>query len=228
MKVATPILTKHVPVIEWPEDTIGTLVSRFPMDHADIQYGAKLNVRDFQQAIFVVNDQFADIFNPGLYTLTRESMPRLSVFLHWDEHPNDSFPADIYFIKTKYFIDQQWCVKGHDKLRKICGTFDIKIINARKVIQKLVASSTPEYFTDDARIQVERVVQTLLPDALKVERVVQTLLPDALKQSKIKSQEELHDSDVAAFIQESVNVEFNDYGLMIRNLVINIGKNIVA
>jgi membrane protease subunit (stomatin/prohibitin family) len=179
MRVSTPILTKHVSVIEWPEDAIGTLVYQFPREEADIQYGAKLNVRDFQQAIFLVNDQFADIFNPGLYTLTRESMPRLSVFLHWDESTNDSFPADVYFLKTKYFIDQAWRVKGPDKMGKICGTFDIKIINARKVIQKMIASSASAYLTDHAKNQVEKIVQRLLPDAIK--------------QSKIKSLEELQD-----------------------------------
>jgi membrane protease subunit (stomatin/prohibitin family) len=214
MRVSTPILTKHVSVIEWPEDAIGTLVYQFPRDEADIQYGAKLNVRDFQQAIFLVNDQFADIFNPGLYTLTRESMPRLSVFLHWDESTNDSFPADIYFIKTKYFIDQAWCVKRLDKIGKICGTFDIKIINARKVIQKMITSSASAYLTDHARNQVEKIVQRLLPDAIK--------------QSKIKSLEELQDSEIAAFIQESINVDFNDYGLMIRNFNIGANKNIAA
>jgi membrane protease subunit (stomatin/prohibitin family) len=214
MKIATPILTKHISAIEWPEDSIGTLAYRFEADDADIQYGAKLNVRDFQQAIFMVDNQFADIFNPGLYTLTRETMPRLSVFLHWNESSHESFDADVYFIKTKYFIDQPWSVQTHGKKGKVCGTFDIKIINARKVIQKIMASSSAAYSTADATALLENVVQRLLPDALK--------------QSKIKSQEELEELEVAAFIQESINAEFNDYGLMIRNLTIRINQSVAA
>jgi membrane protease subunit (stomatin/prohibitin family) len=169
-------------------------------------------VRDYQQAFFFVDKVIADIYNPGLYTLTRENMPRLSVFKHWNEKYHDPFSADIYFIKTKYFIEQPWSLKNTSDQRLIpamnfCGTYDVKIINARKLIQKMDGAES--FRTSQITELVQRMIHSMLPRM-------------GNKDKQIDESSAQDNIDLASIIQESVNIEFNNYGLLLRNLTIRI------
>ena len=67
------IKKQFIDVIHWTEETDGVLVSRYPMQDFEIQYGAQLTVRDSQLALFVDQGKVADVFVPGgPYTLTTQ------------------------------------------------------------------------------------------------------------------------------------------------------------
>ena len=66
-----------IDVIQWTEDGDGVLAVRYPMQDMEIQYGARLTVRESQLALFVNEGKIADQFGPGLYTL--EGLPQSSV-----------------------------------------------------------------------------------------------------------------------------------------------------
>ena len=61
---------QFIDVIQWTEPGEGILAYRYPMEDMEIQNGGQLTVRDSQMAIFVNEGQIADVFEPGLYTLT--------------------------------------------------------------------------------------------------------------------------------------------------------------
>jgi membrane protease subunit (stomatin/prohibitin family) len=69
------IKKQFIDVIHWTEDEEGVLAYRYPMEDFEIQYGAKLTVRESQMAVFVNEGQVADVFGPGLYTLTTQTLP---------------------------------------------------------------------------------------------------------------------------------------------------------
>jgi membrane protease subunit (stomatin/prohibitin family) len=48
------------------------LAWRYPMGY-EIQYGASLTVRESQMAVFVNEGRMADVFGPGMYTLTTQT-----------------------------------------------------------------------------------------------------------------------------------------------------------
>ena len=66
---------QFIDVIQWTEPEEGILSYRYPMRDMEIQNGAQLVVRESQMAAFVNEGRAADIFGPGTYTLTTNTLP---------------------------------------------------------------------------------------------------------------------------------------------------------
>ena len=102
-------LTKQfVDVIEWTESQDGTLVWRYPMQDLEIQNGAVLVVRESQMALFVNEGKVADVFGPGSYKLSTQTLPLLTNLKNWDKLFEAPFKSDVYFFGTRQQIDQKW------------------------------------------------------------------------------------------------------------------------
>lgn len=108
--------------------------------HADedkeIKNGAKLTVRESQIAVFLNEGQLADVFQPGLHTLSTENIPVLSRLKGWKYGFNSPFKADIYFVNTRQFVNNKWGTPAPVMMRdpefgqvriRAFGTFDIQI-----------------------------------------------------------------------------------------------------
>ena len=78
------------------------------MQDMEIQNGGKLTVRESQMAAFVNEGQVADIFGPGLYTLTTQTLPILTDLMNWDKRFQSPFKSDVYFFSTRLQTDQRW------------------------------------------------------------------------------------------------------------------------
>src|SRR3989338_353466 len=68
---------QFIDIIHWTEETDGVLAYRFPMQDFEIQNGAQLTVRDTQQAMFVDEGRIADVFGPGRFKLTTQTLAAL-------------------------------------------------------------------------------------------------------------------------------------------------------
>jgi membrane protease subunit (stomatin/prohibitin family) len=102
-------LTKQfIDVIDWVEPEDGLLAYRYPMQDREIQNGGKLTVRDSQMAVFVNEGKIADVFAPGLYTLTTHTLPILTYLMNWDKAFQSPFKSDVYFFSTRLQTDQHW------------------------------------------------------------------------------------------------------------------------
>jgi membrane protease subunit (stomatin/prohibitin family) len=102
------IKKQFIDVIQWTEDSDGTLAWRFPMADMEIQYGASLTVRESQMAVFVNEGQVADVFGPGRYTLNTQTIPVLTYLKNWDKLFESPFKSDVYFFSTRQQLDQKW------------------------------------------------------------------------------------------------------------------------
>ena len=102
------ISKQWIDVIEWVEPDEGILAYRYPMQDREIQNGGKLTVRDSQFAIFVNEGTVADIFKPGLYTLTTQTLPILTYLQNWDKAFKSPFKSDVYFFSARIQTDQHW------------------------------------------------------------------------------------------------------------------------
>ena len=58
------IKKQFIDVLQWTEDSDGTLAWRYPMAGMEIQNGATLVVRESQMALFVDEGKVADVFGP--------------------------------------------------------------------------------------------------------------------------------------------------------------------
>src|SRR5215468_5789905 len=97
-----------IDVIQWTEPQDGILAYRYPMQDMEIQNGGKLTVRESQMAAFVNEGKIADIFGPGLYTLTTETLPILTYLMNWDKKFQSPFKSDVYFFSTRLQTNQRW------------------------------------------------------------------------------------------------------------------------
>src|SRR5271168_1965102 len=99
---------QFIDVIQWTEPEDGILAYRYPMEDMEIQNGGKLTVRDSQLAVFVNEGRIADVFAPGLYTLTTQTLPILTYLMNWDKAFKSPFKSDVYYFSTRLQTNQRW------------------------------------------------------------------------------------------------------------------------
>ncbi len=102
------IKKQFIDIIQWTEDSDGTLAWRFPMRDMEIQNGGTLIVRESQMALFVNEGKVADVFGPGTHKLTTQTLPVLTYLKNWDKLFESPFKSDVYFFSTRQQIDQKW------------------------------------------------------------------------------------------------------------------------
>jgi membrane protease subunit (stomatin/prohibitin family) len=108
---------QFVDVIQWMEDSDGVLAYRYPMMDMEIQYGAKLTVRDSQSALFIDEGVIADSFSPGLHTLNTQNLPLLTNLKHWDKLFESPFKSDVIFFSKRLQLDRKWGTSNPITLR---------------------------------------------------------------------------------------------------------------
>ena len=102
------IKKQFIDIIQWTEESDGTLAWRFPMAEMEIQNGASLTVRESQMALFVNEGKVADVFGPGTHKLSTQTLPVLTYLKNWDKLFESPFKSDVYFFSTRQQIDQKW------------------------------------------------------------------------------------------------------------------------
>jgi membrane protease subunit (stomatin/prohibitin family) len=76
MGLMDKIRGEFVDIIEWQDNSSGTIIWRFPRYQNEIKMGAKLTVRESQAAVFINEGTLADVYQPAC---TR-SRPRICPF----------------------------------------------------------------------------------------------------------------------------------------------------
>ena len=102
------IKKQFIDVIHWTEEANGILAWRYPMQDMEIQNGAQLTVRESQLAAFVNEGTMADVFQPGRYKLTTQTLPVLTNLKNWDKLFDSPFKSDVYFFATRLQLDRKW------------------------------------------------------------------------------------------------------------------------
>ena len=102
------IKKQFIDIIQWTEESDGTLAWRFPMADLEIQNGASLTVRESQMALFVNEGKAADVFGPGTHKLTTQTLPVLTYLKNWDKLFESPFKSEVYFFSTRQQVDQKW------------------------------------------------------------------------------------------------------------------------
>ncbi|MEN9490238.1 MAG: hypothetical protein RJA63_687, partial [Pseudomonadota bacterium] len=102
------IKKQFIDVLQWNEDGDGVLAWRYPMQDMEIQNGATLTVRESQMAVFVNEGKVADVFAPGNYKLTTQTLPILTYLQNWDKFFESPFKSDVYFFSTRLQIGRKW------------------------------------------------------------------------------------------------------------------------
>lgn len=102
------LANQFIEVIQWLEPGDGLLACRYPMRDQEIKNGGQLTVRESQVAAFINEGRIADVFGPGLHTLSTHNLPLLTDLMNWDKGFQSPFKCDVYFFFTRLQIDQKW------------------------------------------------------------------------------------------------------------------------
>ena len=108
MSLVDFIKKQFIDVIEWVEPGDEVLAWRFPMQDHEIQNGGVLTVRESQWGMFVNEGKLADVFAPGRYKLTTQTLPLLTNLKNWDKLFQSPFKSDVYFFSARQRLDQRW------------------------------------------------------------------------------------------------------------------------
>src|SRR2546427_12831679 len=109
MGVMDKLRGEFIDIIEWTEPAENDVLAyRFPRYQNEIKMGARLIVREGQNAVFVNEGRVADIHNPGTYILNTENMPILSTLRGWKYGFSSPFKAEVYFISMRQWTDRKW------------------------------------------------------------------------------------------------------------------------
>ena len=168
------IRKQFIDVIEWIEGGDGTLAWRLPMAGHEIQHGAALTVRESQVAIFVDEGRVADVFGPGRYRLTTQTLPVLTYLRHWDKLFQSPFKSDVHFFSTRQQLDRRWGTTQPVTLRdpdfgavrlRAFGNYAFRIADAR-LFHTEVSGTRERYTLDDLDGQLRGFMLQHLSDAV--------------------------------------------------------------
>lgn len=166
MGIGSFIRKQFIDVIEWDQQDDGVLMWRYPMQDNEIQNGAKLTVRDSQIAVFVNEGQVADVFSPGLHTLTTQTLPVLTNLKNWDKLFASPFKSDVFFFSTRLQLGCKWGTaqpitlrdKDFDMVRlRAFGMYSYQIEDAKAFYQEITGAN-PSYSNDQVEPQLRNLI----------------------------------------------------------------------
>lgn len=164
---------QFIDVIQWTEPESGILAYRYPMEDMEIQNGGKLTVRDSQMAVFVNEGRIADVFGPGLYTLSTNTLPILTYLMNWDKAFKSPFKSDVYYFSTRLQTDQRWGTATPITIRdrefgavrmRGYGIYAYKIADPKLFYQK-VSGTADLYRVPDLEGQLRNTIVARMTDA---------------------------------------------------------------
>lgn len=166
------IKKQFIDVIHWTEDDDGTLAWRFPMRDFEIQNGAQLTVRESQMAVFVDEGRIADVFAPGRYRLTTQTLPVLTNLRHWDKLFESPFKSDVYFFSTRLQLDRKWGTPNPITIRdrdfgmvrmRAFGIYSYRLADPGRFHSE-ISGTRDEYRVDDLDGQLRGLVVATMSD----------------------------------------------------------------
>jgi membrane protease subunit (stomatin/prohibitin family) len=126
-----------------------TLVWKHPIE--DFNLGSQLIVHESQEAIFFRDGQALDLFGPGRYTLQTQQLPILEKLYRLPTDTEGTFHSEVYYINMTTQMGIKWGTDSKVRLFDpgsgmhvelgASGDFNIRVINSRKLLLKLVGTT---------------------------------------------------------------------------------------
>ncbi len=215
MGIFNKLRNEFIDIIEWLDDSNNTLVYRFERYQNEIKMGAKLTVREGQAAVFINEGQLADVFKPGMYTLSTQNLPILSTLKGWKYGFNSPFKAEVYFVSTRNITDQKWGTKNPITLSdtrfgmleiRAFGTYVIRVKDAPVFIREIVGTDG-HFTTEKIAEQLRSMIVTRFTDA-----VGEANLPVENYASNV--------NEISEFVHSVIAPEFEKYGIEVTKFLI--------
>lgn len=215
MSLWEKIKGEFIDIIQWTDDTQDTMVYRFERYGNQIKNGAQLTVRESQVAVFVNEGQIADVFQPGMHTLSTENMPIMSTLKGWKYGFNSPFVAEVYFVNTKRFTDLKWGTMNPIMMRdqdfgivrvRAFGSYTVSVKDATMFLKNVVGTDG-EFTKDEIVGQIRNVIVSRFSDVIGNAKI--PVLDLAGKYG-----------EMGGFLVEQVQPSVDEYGLQLHQMLI--------
>jgi membrane protease subunit (stomatin/prohibitin family) len=212
------IKKQFIDIIAWTEDAADageTMAWRFPMADFEIQYGASLTVRETQLAVFVNEGKIADVFAPGMYKLTTQTLPVLTYLKNWDKLFESPFKSDVYFFSTRQRLDRKWGTPSAITVRdrefgmvrlRAFGLYAYRLVDA-KLFHTAVSGTVERYTCETLENQLRGMVIAHIADLFGESGIA--FIDMAANQEEF-----------GRALKAKVDPYFAQYGLALDNLVV--------
>jgi len=124
--------------------------------------------------VFVNEGKVADVFGPGIYKLTTQTIPVLTYLKNWDKLFESPFKSDVYFFSTRQQIDQKWgtpqpiTIRDKDfgavRLRAF-GNFNFRVADP-KLFHTEISGTRDSYGVSDVDGQLRGLVLQNISNAI--------------------------------------------------------------
>src|SRR5947199_10400048 len=102
-----------------------------------------------QSAFFIKHGKSGEVFTPGLYTPTTETLPILTALRGWKYGFASPFKAEVYFFNTRLFTDLKWGTTNPVMMRdkdfgmirlRAFGTYAMRIAEPKQSFKTVVGT----------------------------------------------------------------------------------------
>lgn len=215
MGIFDKLRNEFIDIIEWTDASTDTIVWKFPRYQNEIKMNAKLTVRESQVAVFMNEGKIADVFQPGMYSLTTQNMPVLSTLQGWKYGFNSPFKADVFFVSMRQFTNQKWGTKNPVMLRdaefgplrvRAFGSYAFRVKDPGSFLKE-VSATNPEFTVEGINEQLRNLAVSRGMEAIAEAKI--PVLDLAANYEEVSTQ-----------ITGKIGSEFNELGLELTKFLI--------
>ncbi len=177
-------------VIEYPDEMRDEIVHRFPESGpGNFRIGSQVIVRESQSAVFFRDGNALDVFGPGRHTIVTANVPLLIDFLGKLFNEKTPFPAEVYFVAMREFVDRKWgtpqpiIVRNPNlglglALLQGFGSYSFQVSDPQQFVTQVVGAQGV-YRTSDIENRLRSMLLSKLSDLLG-ETAAKTSVPELI------------------------------------------------
>lgn len=208
-----------IDVIKYEGDN-RTFIWKHPCE--DFNTGSQLIVHESQEAVFFRDGKALESFGAGRHTLETQNMPRLKDHFNAIAGGKSVFHAEVYFINLTTQLGVKWGtdskIRMFDPISGLhlelgaCGTFNIKVIDGRKLLLKVVGTTSG--FTQDNVFGTTSSATNYFRGMIVAK--VKSNLARAIRENDINILEvDEHTGELADILKNEINKVLDDYGMYV-------------
>lgn len=210
---------KIIDVISYEGDN-ETLIYRHPQ--TDFNLGSQLIVHESQEAVFFRDGKALESFFAGRHTLETQNIAHVKEFVNDLADGKGVFHSDVYFINLTTELGVKWGtdskIRMFDPISGLhlelgaCGTFNIKVDDGRKLLLKVVGTTSgfKKEQVFDNNVSAGGLFKGMIVSKVK------SSLAKAIRENDINILEvDEHLDELSEIIKNQINVIFEDYGLTV-------------
>src|SRR5690606_12407360 len=204
-----------IEILEWVEHNPNVMMWKVPDGDREIKNGAKLIVRESQQAMFMNEGNIADVLMHGTHTLSTQNIPILSRLRGWKYGFESPFKADVYFFSVKQFVNLKWGTPapilltdakfGQVRVRAF-GSYNVRIVDVSRFFKEY-AGTYPELTIFEFQQQLRDFIAPKFAEALALSQIPLVQVAGNL-------------SELNARIEPLIAPYFQDFGIAITQFAV--------